>query len=187
MTLIRIKCTKKINLKQKKPDLDLNLDSPWKKHIIINILFLYHHFLIYYIYYWYTVYPRSLDPFYIVSNYKKWVKTSWTYYNRLFVLDYKSNLCAYFCKWNNNICIFIYVQKVVTHFIVPCVQEVVTPLYIISYYIKWGNYFLDTQYDKLKKLFCSVDFNWFLREGGGQFDQMTLKTIIKKKTEKVIL
>ena len=41
---------------------------------------------------------------------------------------------------------------------------------------------------KLKKLFCSVDFNWFLREGGGgQFDQMTLKTIIKKKTEKVIL
>ena len=32
--------------------------------------------------------------------------------------------------------------------IVPCVQEVVTPLYIVSYYIKWGNYFLDTQYSK---------------------------------------
>ena len=42
-----------------------------------------------------------------------------------------------------------------THFIVPCVQEVVTPLYIISYYIKWGNDFLDTQYDKINTL-CSV-------------------------------
>ena len=29
---------------------------------------------------------------------------------------------------------------------IPCVQEVVTPFYIVSYYIKWGNYFLDTQY-----------------------------------------
>ena len=28
---------------------------------------------------------------------------------------------------------------------VLCVQEVVTPFYIVSYYIKWGNYFLDTQ------------------------------------------
>ena len=30
---------------------------------------------------------------------------------------------------------------------IPCVQEVVTPFYIVTYYIKWGNYFLDTQYD----------------------------------------
>ena len=29
---------------------------------------------------------------------------------------------------------------------VPCVQEVATPFYIVSYYIKWGNYFLDTRY-----------------------------------------
>ena len=29
----------------------------------------------------------------------------------------------------------------------PCVQEVVTPFYIVSYYIKWGNYFLDTGYN----------------------------------------
>ena len=28
-------------------------------------------------YYWYTVCPRSLEPFYIVSNYINWVKTSW--------------------------------------------------------------------------------------------------------------
>ena len=28
---------------------------------------------------------------------------------------------------------------------IPCVQEVVTPFYIVTYYIKWGNYFLDTQ------------------------------------------
>ena len=28
---------------------------------------------------------------------------------------------------------------------VPCVKEVVTPFYIVSYYTKWGNYFLDTQ------------------------------------------
>ena len=28
----------------------------------------------------------------------------------------------------------------------PCVQEVVTPFYIVSYYIKWSNYFLDTRY-----------------------------------------
>ena len=27
-----------------------------------------------------------------------------------------------------------------------CVQEVVTPFYIVSYYIKWDNYFLDTRY-----------------------------------------
>ena len=27
-----------------------------------------------------------------------------------------------------------------------CVQEVGTPIYIMSYYINWGNYFLDTQY-----------------------------------------
>ena len=33
----------------------------------------------------------------------------------------------------------------------PCVQEVVTPLYIVSYYIKWGNYFLDARY--LKDIF----------------------------------
>ena len=26
-----------------------------------------------------TVYPRSSDPFYIVTIYIKWVKTSWTY------------------------------------------------------------------------------------------------------------
>ena len=29
---------------------------------------------------------------------------------------------------------------------IPCVQEVVTPIYIMSYYINWGNYFLDTWY-----------------------------------------
>ena len=29
---------------------------------------------------------------------------------------------------------------------VLCVQEVVTPIYIMSYYINWGNYFLDTRY-----------------------------------------
>ena len=32
------------------------------------------------------------------------------------------------------------------HFHVPCVQEVVTPFYIVTYYIKWSNYFLDTRY-----------------------------------------
>ena len=25
-----------------------------------------------------TICPRSIDPFYIVTNYIKWVKTSWT-------------------------------------------------------------------------------------------------------------
>ena len=30
--------------------------------------------------------------------------------------------------------------------LLPCVQEVVTPIYIMSYYINWGNYFLDTRY-----------------------------------------
>ena len=28
-----------------------------------------------------------------------------------------------------------------------CVQKVVTPIYIMSYYINWGNYFLGTRYD----------------------------------------
>ena len=28
------------------------------------------------------------------------------------------------------------------------VQEVVTPFYIVSYYIKWVNYFLDTRYKR---------------------------------------
>ena len=28
----------------------------------------------------------------------------------------------------------------------PCVQEVVTPFYIVTYYIQWGNYFLDTRH-----------------------------------------
>ena len=28
----------------------------------------------------------------------------------------------------------------------PCVQEVVTPIYIVTHYINWGNYFLDNQY-----------------------------------------
>ena len=30
--------------------------------------------------------------------------------------------------------------------LVPCVQEVVTSIYIVTHYINWGNYFLDTQY-----------------------------------------
>ena len=34
---------------------------------------------------------------------------------------------------------------------IPCVQEVVTPVYIVTYYIKWGNYFLDTQYERRGK------------------------------------
>ena len=33
-----------------------------------------------------------------------------------------------------------------TYSTVLCVQEVVTPFYLVSYYIKWGNYFLDTRY-----------------------------------------
>ena len=32
---------------------------------------------------------------------------------------------------------------------IPFVQEVVTPFYIVSYYIKWGNYFLDKRYKPL--------------------------------------
>ena len=31
-----------------------------------------------------------------------------------------------------------------------CVQEVVTPIYIMSYYINRGNYFLDTRYKHYK-------------------------------------
>ena len=43
-----------------------------------------------------------------------------------------------------------------------CVQEVVTPIYIISYYINWGNYFLDTRYFldrqyEVWQLFCIVN------------------------------
>ena len=34
----------------------------------------------------------------------------------------------------------------VRQWLVPFVQEVVTPFYIVTYYIKWGNYFLDTRY-----------------------------------------
>ena len=30
---------------------------------------------------------------------------------------------------------------------VPCVQEVNTPIYIVTHYLHWGTYFLDTQYD----------------------------------------
>ena len=33
-----------------------------------------------------------------------------------------------------------------TMFFLLIVQEVVTPIYILSYYINWGNYFLDTWY-----------------------------------------
>ena len=32
-----------------------------------------------YIYFCYTVCPRSLDPFYTVTFHIRWVKTSWTY------------------------------------------------------------------------------------------------------------
>ena len=36
---------------------------------------------------------------------------------------------------------------------VLCVQEVVTPIYIMSYYIKWVNYFLDIWYIFLSYFF----------------------------------
>ena len=39
----------------------------------------------------------------------------------------------------------LYVQQA------PCVQDVLTPFYLVSYYIKRGNYFLDTQYILLVK------------------------------------
>ena len=29
--------------------------------------------------------------------------------------------------------------------LLPCVQEVVTPIYIVTHYINYGNYFLNTQ------------------------------------------
>ena len=42
---------------------------------------------------------------------------------------------------------FYWTPHVRTHDIhLPCVQEVVTPIYIVTHYINWGNYFLDTQY-----------------------------------------
>ena len=49
---------------------------------------------------------------------------------------------------------------------IPCVQEVVTPFYIITYYIKWGNYFLDTRYlsQNLTKTSAGIQiakFVWF--------------------------
>ena len=34
-----------------------------------------------------------------------------------------------------------------------CVQGVVAPIYIVTHYINWGNYFLDTQYSKVCMLF----------------------------------
>ena len=37
------------------------------------------------------------------------------------------------------------------HTVIPCVQEVVTPIYIVTHYINWGNYFLDTRYYMPKK------------------------------------
>ena len=56
------------------------------------------------------------------------------------------------------------VQEVVTPFYIVtyyikwgnyfCVQEVVTPFYIVTYYIKWGNYFLDTWYMKRQVMAC---------------------------------
>ena len=46
-----------------------------------------------------------------------------------------------------NIIYIIYSFSSTKHFEhLLCVQEVVTPFYIVSYYIKWDNYFLDTQY-----------------------------------------
>ena len=36
---------------------------------------------------------------------------------------------------------------------VLCVQEVVTPFYKVTYYIKWGNYFLDTWYIRLRDIY----------------------------------
>ena len=41
---------------------------------------------------------------------------------------------------NKNILFICTVHKI------PCVQEIVTPFYIGSYYVKWGNYFLGTRY-----------------------------------------
>ena len=41
-----------------------------------------------------TVYPRISDPFYIVSNYMKWVTTSWTYsriLNSIIIEDWLSS------------------------------------------------------------------------------------------------
>ena len=35
---------------------------------------------------------------------------------------------------------------VLEKYFIPCDQEVVTPIYTVTHYINWGNYFLDTQY-----------------------------------------
>ena len=38
-------------------------------------------------------------------------------------------------------------SHIINMYYILCVQEVVTPIYIMSYYINWGNYFLDTRYN----------------------------------------
>ena len=43
---------------------------------------------------YFTVCPKSGDQLYIVSNYIKWVTSSWTYYGSRLVPDYKGIYCS---------------------------------------------------------------------------------------------
>ena len=69
ITFIRIKSKKKIISKQKKTGPGYEFGFRHEKKHIINLKL--RTFCTYYLY---TVYPRSLDPFYIVSNYTKWLR-----------------------------------------------------------------------------------------------------------------
>ena len=48
-----------------------------------------------------------------------------------------------------------------------CVQEVVTPFYIVTYYIQWSNYFQDTRYIHLLLLTITVRLTHILSVGQG--------------------
>ena len=63
----------------------------------------------------------------------------------------RSNLCYLIRSRAVTNLIFLFKRPIFLHacatcFEVLCVQEVITPIYIMSYYINWGNYFLDTWY-----------------------------------------
>ena len=58
------------------------------------------------------------------------------------------------CHTNSWVYIFIYIYVIETRkgIILPYVQEVVTHFYIVTHYINWGNYFLDTQYELFSRI-----------------------------------
>ena len=66
-----------------------------------------------------SVCPRSLDQFYVLTCYKKWAKTSWTYSTEpLFIYIYFFNILSVYALWTETYLLSIYPRS---HGIEQCV------------------------------------------------------------------